>query len=414
MHAAVSTPELDALAGAVQACLVASGRLLSVGGTPSADDLGEQLRRTRALINRLELVFARTAGQFAAACDPDLHDNPASWIRQECRMTAHAAITAVQVGQLEPELPASIDAFVEGRIGLAHLGLLADTAEFAARCPTPQRFDERLLLPAAEHDTVARFRTRCYHAEHAMHAKSCVAAQADSVDWRRLRLRSGDGGSLTITGSLDAEGGGLLRAALEPLARRSGPDEYRGRAQRLADALVERAAHRLDRGEIPARASQRSHLQATTTLETLRGLAGAPGAELESGAPIPDEAVKRLACDATITRVLLNAESAVIDVGRSQRVVPGATRRALNVRDKGCRWPRCDRPASWTAAHHIVHWVRGGRTDLNNLVLLCHRHHWLVHECGFQIVRTDDGAILTIPPPPDHGLRARPPTAAAA
>jgi HNH endonuclease len=66
--------------------------------------------------------------------------------------------------------------------------------------------------------------------------------------------------------------------------------------------------------------------------------------------------------------VLLNSESAVIDVGRSQRVVPGSTRRALNVRDRGCRWPGCTRSASWAAAHHIVHWIHGGRTDLSNLV----------------------------------------------
>jgi HNH endonuclease/Domain of unknown function (DUF222) len=128
------------------------------------------------------------------------------------------------------------------------------------------------------------------------------------------------------------------------------------------------------------------------------------------GGLIPDLTVQRLACDSTVTRVLLNAESAVIDVGRSQRVVHGATRRALNVRDKGCRWPGCDRPASWTAAHHIVHWVRGGRTDLDNLVLLCHRHHWMVHEAGFQLVRVDNGGdILTIPPPPGETYRPRPP-----
>ena len=225
---------------------------------------------------------------------------------------------------------------------------------------------------------------------------------------------AGDGGTVALSGFLDAEGGGLLRAALEPLARRSGPHEHRGRAQRLADALVELVAHRLDQGEVPARASQRSHLQVTATVETLRGLRGAPGGELETGAPIPDATVQRLACDATITRVLLDSESAVIDVGRSQRVVPGSTRRALNVRDKGCRWPGCDRPASWTQAHHIVHWVHHGRTDMDNLVLLCHRHHWLVHECGFQIVRADGGGILTIPPPADHALRARPPTEVAA
>jgi hypothetical protein len=386
----------------------------SVGPPRSRDELGAELIRTRALINRLELRFARIAARFAEASDLDLHDDPASWIRQECRMTSHAAFTALQVGATESQLPASIGALLERRIGLAHLGLMAQTAEFAARCPVPQTFDELTLLPAAERGSVTRIRTACYHAEHKMHAAACVASAAVDVDWRRLRLRSGEGGCVTISGCLDAEGAGLLRTALEPLARKSGPDEYRGRAQRLADALVELAAHRLDLGQIPARASQRSHLQVTATLETLCGLAGAPAGELDGGATIPDATVQRLACDATITRVLLNAESAVIDVGRSQRVVPGSTRRALNVRDKGCRWPGCDRPASWTAAHHIIHWTHGGMTDLDNLVLLCHRHHWLVHECGFQIVRTDGDGILTIPPPPDHAFRTRPPTVAAA
>jgi Domain of unknown function (DUF222)/HNH endonuclease len=160
----------------------------------------------------------------------------------------------------------------------------------------------------------------------------------------------------------------LLRTALEPLAAKDGPDDHRGRAQRLADALVELAAHRLDNGSIPQQASQRTHVQVTTTLETLAALAGAPGAETEFDGLLPDTPVQRLACDSTVTRVLLDAESAVIDVGRSRRVVPGATRRALNVRDRGCRWPGCGRPESWTAAHHIVHWVHGGRTDMDNLV----------------------------------------------
>lgn len=166
---------------------------------------------------------------------------------------------------------------------------------------------------------------------------------------------------------------------------------------------VELVAHRLDSGAVPARASQRSHLQVTASLETLQGLRGAPAGQLENGATIPDATVQRLACDATISRVILDATSAVIDVGHSQRVVTGATRRALNARDKGCRWPRCDRPVSWTSAHHIVHWAHGGRTDLDNLALLCHRHHWLVHDCGFQIIRTGDGEILTVRRPTTSG-----------
>jgi hypothetical protein len=414
MSVIVPLPELTHLETAVEACMRSSEQPCAADRQRPAEALFEDLRVMRTLINRLELVFARTAARYGQLCDPDLDGDPVRSIRLDCHMTSHAALTAVQVGASEAQLSGSVAAFLAGRIGLAHLGLLAETAQFAQRCPEPRLFDEVALLKRAERDTVAQFRSECYHARHAMDAAACVASAADEVDYRRLRLRADEGGCLSISGFLDAEGGALLRTALEPLARRSGPTEYRGREQRLGDALVELAAHRLDSGPVPARASQRSHLQVTTSLATLQALAGAPGAELEYGAPIPDGTVQRLACDATITRVLLDAESAVIDVGRSQRVVPGATRRALNVRDKGCRWPGCDRSASWTAAHHIVHWVRGGSTDLRNLVLLCHRHHWLVHEAGFQIVRTDDGQFLTLPPPPDHGMPPRPPTAAAA
>src|SRR5207247_4153781 len=81
--------------------------------------------------------------------------------------------------------------------------------------------------------------------------------------------------------------------------------------------------------------------------------------------------------------------------------IRGSTRRALNVRDGGCRWPGCDRPASYTSGHHLKHWIRGGATDLPNLVLLCHRHHWMVHEGKWQIVRTDVGQFVTVPPQMD-------------
>ena len=77
--------------------------------------------------------------------------------------------------------------------------------------------------------------------------------------------------------------------------------------------------------------------------------------------------------------------------------MPPATRRALNLRDQHCCWPGCDRPPSYTEAHHLVPWTRGGRTDLPNLVLLCYRHHWQVHEGGWTILRSDQGWV-TIPP----------------
>ncbi|HKV87305.1 MAG TPA: HNH endonuclease signature motif containing protein [Candidatus Dormibacteraeota bacterium] len=114
--------------------------------------------------------------------------------------------------------------------------------------------------------------------------------------------------------------------------------------------------------------------------------------------------MQRLACDGGLSRVLLGQESLVIDVGRSKRVVSGGRKRALKVRDGHCRWPGCERPASWCDGHHLVHWLHGGSSDLDNLVLLCHRHHRMVHEGGWQVVRTEGGGLITIAPTVTFGL----------
>ena len=167
----------------------------------------------------------------------------------------------------------------------------------------------------------------------------------------------------------------------------------------MADALVELASG----GE------QKAQIQVTSSLETLLGLVGAPAAEMEFSLPVSSRTVERLACDSSIARVLLDSESVVIDVGRSKRVVSEPGRRALQARDGHCRWPRCERPASWSAAHHVVHWIHGGTTDLDNLILLCHRHHWMVHEGNWQLVRGDDGRMLTVPPTVTFGPPARGP-----
>jgi hypothetical protein len=217
------------------------------------------------------------------------------------------------------------------------------------------------------------------------------------VHERRLSLSTWIDGSMVLSGVLDAFGGAALRTALEPLAHRSGEHDRREREQRLADALVELASG----------GTQRPSLQVTTSVETLLGLAGAAAADIEFSLPISTKIVERLACDCNVTRVLLDSESSVIDVGRAKRVVSGPARRALNARDGSCRWPGCDRPASWTAAHHVVHWVHGGTTDLDNLILLCHRHHWMVHEGKWQLVRSDDGRMLAIPPTVRFGPPAR-------
>jgi hypothetical protein len=224
------------------------------------------------------------------------------------------------------------------------------------------------------------------------------------VEARSLRISTAEDGTMLFKCILDKVGGATVRTALEPLAKRAGRDDCRPYHRRLADAWVDVAMHALDTGLVP----QRTHMQVTTSLETLLGLSGAPAAEMEFSLQISAKAVERLACDCSITRILLDSDSMVIDVGRAKRKISGPTYKALKVRDQGCVWPGCDRPATWTSGHHLVHWVRGGPTNLPNLALLCYRHHWMVHEGEWQIVRSNDGEILIVPPtvtfgPPPRG-----------
>jgi hypothetical protein len=202
-----------------------------------------------------------------------------------------------------------------------------------------------------------------------------------------------------ISGQLDPVGGAALLTAIRPLARKSGAHDDRSLEQRHADALVELASG----------GGSQAQIQVTTSIETLVGLAGSPAAEMEFSLPVSSKTIERLACDSSIARVLLNSESLVIDVGRSKRVVSEPGRRALAARDGSCRWTECDRPASRSAAHHLVHWIHGGTSDLDNLILLCHRHHRMVHEGGWQLVRGDDSRILTLPPVVTFGAPARGP-----
>jgi hypothetical protein len=271
-------------------------------------------------------------------------------------------------------------------------------------------FDEQRLLAKAQENSVGKFHHICRHLRHAADPLGYTATEADLVENRSLRISTDeDSGAVFLSGEFDSESGAVIRTVLEPLARRSGAHDHRPYERRMADALVDVAWHHLDNGLVPQNGSQRTHLQVTTSLETLKALDGAPAAELEFSLPISAKAVERLACDCSITRILLNSDSMVIDVGRAKRQIPVATRKALNVRDQHCVWPGCDRPPTWTSGHHLVHWIHGGPTDLPNLALLCYRHHWMVHEGGWQIARREDGRMLTIPPTVTFGPPARGP-----
>lgn len=129
--------------------------------------------------------------------------------------------------------------------------------------------------------------------------------------------------------------------------------------------------------------------------------------ELDHAGPVGPELARTIACDASVMRVMLGGRSEPLDVGRRTPVVPPALRRAVIVRDRGCRFPGCDRPHTWCDAHHVVHWADGGPTSLPNLLLLCRRHHRLVHHGftvglveGRAVFRRPDGSVLEGRAPP--------------
>jgi Domain of unknown function (DUF222)/HNH endonuclease len=163
-------------------------------------------------------------------------------------------------------------------------------------------------------------------------------------------------------------------------------------AARRADALAAVAESFLAESEAVSRSADRYQVVVHVDAETLHTHA-AGRCEIEHGPSLPAETVRRLACDASLLRVLENEHGEPLDVGRKTRSIPPAIRRALNTRDGGCRFPGCTH-RRYVDAHHIEHWADGGATKLSNLVTLCRLHHRLVHE----------GEIL-IDTPPGGGWR---------
>jgi len=349
-------------------------------------EIEHELLRIRGEIEIRELYFSRLAAalQNTDRCeDAESDQTTVDWIRHNCRMTQQAASDRVRIGEKLPVMPRSENCLYTGELGIQHLAVMARTAVAVG-----DAFDEARLLPLAKKHSPGRFYHESLHYRHSLRPKEFAEEQADLAENRHLSLGTAEDGCLILQGVLDPVGGAAVRTTLEALARPMGKHDDRTREKRLADAMVEG----LTNG-----AKVNVQMQVTSSLETLLGLLGAPGAETEFSLPVSSKTVERWGCDCSITRVLMK-DSVVIDVGRAERVIKGPKRRALIARDRHCQWPGCERPASWCDGHHIVHWINGGGLELQNMVLLCQRHHWLVHEGGWQIIKSDSDGIVPVAP----------------
>lgn len=172
---------------------------------------------------------------------------------------------------------------------------------------------------------------------------------------------------------------------------------------RRFDALIRICSARIAADPDPDRATIVVHAPAEVLLggdlppARVLGWGRAAGCEIEGGPVIHHETARRLCCDARIQVVLEGANAIPVRLARTTREPSVAMMRLLRHRDRECRFPGCGR-RGFLQAHHIEFWSRGGRTDLENLVLLCFFHHKLVHEGGWRIVRGPEGSLRWFTP----------------
>jgi Domain of unknown function (DUF222) len=211
-----------------------------------------------------------------------------------------------------------------------------------------------------------------------------------------------------VDGTLGPETGELLATALR-LAQTGDDDGQptRAPATRRADALGDVCRFFLDNQQTRRGGRHRPHLNVVLDIE--RYANPAAGATTPAGTHLDRASVDRLLCDSALHRVLTAGRSTILDYGTATRTIPAPLFNALVIRDRHCRFPGCDRPSHWCEGHHVWFWDHGGPTRLDNLVLVCSRHHHLLHRPGWHAKLLPD-ATLEITDPQGRVRTTSPPS----
>lgn len=345
----------------------------------------------------------------------------AHWLNWKCGIDLGAARERVRVAHALESLPKISEAMRQGRLSYSKVRAMTRVA-----CPAT----EGTLLQIAIHGTA-------HHVEKLVRVFRRAKEAEELLRDERQQERRGvmwfhdPDGSLVIKATLPAEAGELFIKAMEA-ALKAAPatmtaaekdvsaERSRGPmlkilgteplAHRQADALTRIAESYLAKGEEEISGPERQQIVVHVDVETLKS-STAGRCELEDGPSLSAETARRLACDATLIAVIENEEGEPLSVGRKTRAISPALRRALQVRDRGCRFPGCPN-TRYVDAHHIRHWAHGGETKPSNLVSLCRFHHRQVHEGRVALEVLDDGALRFCKPDgetfesvaPEHSL----------
>jgi len=352
---AVVVEELDELARRVEAATVAvvieaeSRGVVAESSATNTSDWVQQHARSRCPAEATRLA------RVASACREPRNALLSRAVLDAEVGTRNAAVALTELAKLRPRL---LDGTHEQVVGWF-------TTVAADGWPTHIRQLRRRILALHGHeDAFQRQEDMLKHGN-----TFSKAVLDDGMSEYRLRL--------------DPEGAAVLEAAIDPLSAPQPSDEMgadlRSPGQRRADALLE-VCRRAAAAGGGAPATTKSQVIVTMDFADLRDRLG-HGTTL-TGELLAPETVRKLACDAAVLPMVLGRDGGVLDVGRARRLVTPRLLAALWVRDRGCTFPGCTRPAPWCHAHHVRHWADGGGTDLLNLALLCGRHHTVVHQRG--------------------------------
>ena len=405
-------------------------RVAPVEGWGEASDveLRELLTATAALRQAAERHAALGAGEVSRRSRPELglagfaqragHRTVEEFLRVETGVSARDASATARVGEIAGAGGVLGDAILNGRVTVAaadsiHAGLGAPTAGVPAELL--DQAAERLCHDAESIDP-DRLQRRAREVRDELDEAGVADREAQRRSARSLRLVRQADGMTRIIWLLDPESAAIVTQVYDRATspRRGGPrfvdPERRAAASRISDdpRSTEQLASDTFTELLRQSASVDRHLLLGSGTPAVRVLVTATAFEthhghgvLESGESASMATVERLACSGA-RPFILDGTGQMLDLGREQRLYSRRQRDALAVRDGGCMWPGCDRPPSWTEAHHIHQWARDhGRTDLADGILLCRHHHLRLHNENWQIDRR--AGRYWLEPPPDRG-----------
>jgi hypothetical protein len=324
----------------------------------------------------------------------------AHWLSWRTGIAPGAAREKVRVAHALERLPLLSDAMRCGELSFAKVRALT-------RVATP--LNEVELLEVARHGTAAHLEkiVRAWRRVDRLEEQRADEARHRS---RSFTMRVDETGMYEVQGRLEPEVGAVLQQALDAALEavfgqqpaRSESGDFATAEQRRVDAIAwiaERSLENVgsaDYGQHRTRRSRQFEVVVHVDAAALQTEAESGQSLLQNGVRVSAETSRRIACDAQRVTLAQDKNSRALNAGRRTRTVSQAMRRALEHRDLGCRFPGCG--LRFTDAHHIVHWADGGATRLENLVLLCRRHHRAVHEEGFSVEWTAEGELRFLRP----------------